>query len=175
MNGLFAKLSILELRAEAGTCGGSCSSYACFSWGNHAASLAKAAQLVALGTSVIARGSALATAEFRRACPCPPLHGRAVAEPALVVGSASPALGPATRTSSSDGNAVSWHRVAQRLAPLLADSHVLAFCQTLVISIGWAGAVVLARRLSTAKFWGWLSCSMVLLSISCAGRWLVAF
>ena len=33
MNGLFAKLSILELRAEAGTCSGSCSSYACFKGG----------------------------------------------------------------------------------------------------------------------------------------------
>ncbi|MGB0277411.1 MAG: 4Fe-4S binding protein [Prochlorococcaceae cyanobacterium] len=33
MNGLFAKLSILELRADAGTCSGSCSSYACFKGG----------------------------------------------------------------------------------------------------------------------------------------------
>ena len=33
MNGLFAKLSILELRAEAGTCSGSCSSHACFKGG----------------------------------------------------------------------------------------------------------------------------------------------
>ncbi|MBU6251472.1 MAG: 4Fe-4S binding protein [Cyanobacteria bacterium REEB417] len=33
MNGLFAKLSVLELRAEAGTCSGSCSSYACFKGG----------------------------------------------------------------------------------------------------------------------------------------------
>nr|WP_115094795.1 4Fe-4S binding protein [Synechococcus sp. UW106] len=33
MNGLFAKLSILELRAEVGTCSGSCSSYACFKGG----------------------------------------------------------------------------------------------------------------------------------------------
>jgi NAD-dependent dihydropyrimidine dehydrogenase PreA subunit len=33
MNGLFAKLSILELRAHAGTCSGSCSSYACFKGG----------------------------------------------------------------------------------------------------------------------------------------------
>ena len=33
MNGLFAKLSILELRAESGTCSGSCSSYACFKGG----------------------------------------------------------------------------------------------------------------------------------------------
>ena len=33
MNGLFAKLSILELRAQAGTCAGSCSSYACFKGG----------------------------------------------------------------------------------------------------------------------------------------------
>lgn len=33
MNGLFAKLSILELLAEAGTCSGSCSSYACFKGG----------------------------------------------------------------------------------------------------------------------------------------------
>ena len=33
MNGLMAKLSVLELRAEAGTCSGSCSSYACFKGG----------------------------------------------------------------------------------------------------------------------------------------------
>lgn len=33
MNGLFAKLSVLELRAQAGVCGGSCSSYACFKGG----------------------------------------------------------------------------------------------------------------------------------------------
>lgn len=33
MNGLFAKLSLLELRAQAGTCSGSCSSYACFKGG----------------------------------------------------------------------------------------------------------------------------------------------
>ena len=33
MNGLFAKLSILELRAQPGTCSGSCSSYACFKGG----------------------------------------------------------------------------------------------------------------------------------------------
>ena len=33
MNGLFAKLSIVELRAKAGTCSGSCSSYACFKGG----------------------------------------------------------------------------------------------------------------------------------------------
>ncbi|QEY31309.1 4Fe-4S binding protein [Synechococcus sp. RSCCF101] len=33
MNGLFARLSILELRAQAGTCSGTCSSYACFKGG----------------------------------------------------------------------------------------------------------------------------------------------
>jgi len=33
MNGLFAKLSILELRAQAGICSGNCSSYACFKGG----------------------------------------------------------------------------------------------------------------------------------------------
>ena len=33
MNGLFAKLSILELRAQPGTCTGSCTSYACFKGG----------------------------------------------------------------------------------------------------------------------------------------------
>ncbi|MDM7952951.1 MAG: 4Fe-4S binding protein [Cyanobium sp. CZS 25K] len=33
MNGLFAKLAISELRAEAGTCSGSCNSYACFKGG----------------------------------------------------------------------------------------------------------------------------------------------
>jgi hypothetical protein len=33
MNALFAKLAISELRAQAGTCSGSCSSYACFKGG----------------------------------------------------------------------------------------------------------------------------------------------
>ncbi len=33
MNGLFAKLAITELRAEVGTCGGSCGTYACFKGG----------------------------------------------------------------------------------------------------------------------------------------------
>ena len=33
MNGLFAKLAIVELRAEVGTCSGSCNSYACFKGG----------------------------------------------------------------------------------------------------------------------------------------------
>ncbi|MEB3261186.1 MAG: 4Fe-4S binding protein, partial [Cyanobacteriota bacterium] len=33
MNGLFAKLAISELRAQAGTCSGSCTSYACFKGG----------------------------------------------------------------------------------------------------------------------------------------------
>ena len=33
MNGLFAKLAITELRAQAGTCSGSCSSYGCFKGG----------------------------------------------------------------------------------------------------------------------------------------------
>ena len=33
MNGLFAKLAVVELRAQVGTCSGSCSSYACFKGG----------------------------------------------------------------------------------------------------------------------------------------------
>ena len=33
MNGLFAKLAITELRAQVGTCSGSCSSYGCFKGG----------------------------------------------------------------------------------------------------------------------------------------------
>ena len=33
MNGLFAKLAISELRAQIGTCSGSCSSFACFKGG----------------------------------------------------------------------------------------------------------------------------------------------
>jgi polyferredoxin len=33
MNGLFAKLAVSELRAQAGTCSGSCTSYACFKGG----------------------------------------------------------------------------------------------------------------------------------------------
>jgi len=49
MNGLFAKLSILELRAEAGTCSGSCSSYGCFKGGP------------AVGEGMATRGCPLAT------------------------------------------------------------------------------------------------------------------
>ena len=248
MNGLFAKLSILELRAEAGTCGGSCSSYACFK-GGPAQGEGLATEGCPLGTHpahLSDNRNCVLCMTCTQACPNrsvqlrlrPPaadvqkdmrspdgerglilvlaggitlhhwqklLNWLPLAPASLQEGPLLPRLSFAVLALALPSIAGLWLNRRWLLAalPLLwalllarhlpmgmleagsvlpsgwprwsADSHVLAFCQTLVISIGWAGAVVLARRLSTAKFWGWLSCSMVLLSISCAGRWLVAF
>ena len=55
-----------------------------------------------------------------------------------------------------------------------ADPHVIGFCQTLAVLIGWGGAIVLTRRLLDLNRWQWLTSSMVLLIISSGGRWLVA-
>ena len=247
MNGLFAKLSILELRAEAGTCGGSCSSYACFKGGpaqgeglategcplgTHPAHLSDNRNCVLCMTCtqacpnrsvqlrlrppaadvqkdmrspdgerglilVLAGGITLhhwqkllswfplAPASLQEGPLLPRLSFAvlALALPALVglwlnrrwLFSALPLLWalllarhlPMGMLEAGTVMPVGWPRWS-------ADPHVLAFCQTLVIAIGWAGAVVLTRRLRTPKRWEWLSCSMVLLSISCAGRWLVA-
>jgi len=247
MNGLFAKLSILELRAEAGTCGGSCNSYACFKGGP--------AQGEGLATEGCPLGTHPAHLSDNRNCVLCMTCTQACPNRSVQLRLRPPAADVQKDMRSPDGERglilvlaggitlhhwqklLSWFPLAPaslqegpllpRLSfavlalalpslvgvwlnrrwlftalPLLwalllarhlpmgmleagtvlpsgwprwsADPHVLAFCQTLVISIGWAGAVVLARRLSTAKVWGWLSCSMVLLSISCVGRWLVA-
>ena len=55
-----------------------------------------------------------------------------------------------------------------------ADQHVIAFCQTVVMGIGWIGAAVLLRRLVDLNRLRWLTGTMVLLLMSLAGRWLVS-
>ena len=55
-----------------------------------------------------------------------------------------------------------------------ADPHVVGFCQTLSIAIGWCGSVLLIRRLVPQGRFNGLLGSMVMLVLSCAGRWLVA-
>ena len=55
-----------------------------------------------------------------------------------------------------------------------ADTHVIGFCQSTVVVIGWVGAVILSRRLLDLDRWAWVMGSMVLLLVSLGGRWLVA-
>ena len=55
-----------------------------------------------------------------------------------------------------------------------ADPHVIGFCQTLVVGIGWIGAAILSRRLLDLDRRAWVMGSMVLLLVSFGGRWLVA-
>ena len=55
-----------------------------------------------------------------------------------------------------------------------ADPHVIGFCQTIVVGIGWVGAAILSRRLLDLDRRAWVTGSMVLLMVSLSGRWLVA-
>ena len=55
-----------------------------------------------------------------------------------------------------------------------ADSHGIRFCQTLMVAVGWGGTVVLLRRLLVQNSTQWVSSSLMLLTLSLAGRWLVA-
>jgi hypothetical protein len=55
----------------------------------------------------------------------------------------------------------------------VADIHVIGFCQTLAIALGWIGSVILLRRLIFDR---WLSCIPgigALLVVSLGGSWLV--
>ena len=55
-----------------------------------------------------------------------------------------------------------------------ADPHVVGFCQTVLIAIGWIGAVVLIRRLIVPERFNRMLGSMVMMVLSFAGRWLVS-
>ena len=55
-----------------------------------------------------------------------------------------------------------------------ADPHVIGFCQTLMVTVGWGGTVVLLRRLLVQNFTQWVFSGLMLLILSLAGRWLVA-
>ena len=247
MNGLFAKLSILELRAESGTCSGSCSSYACFKGG--------AADGEGLETNGCPLGSHPAHLSDNRNCvlcmscvqACPNRS------PQLRLRPPAADLQPKMHTPSSERGLIlvlaggiclhHWQRLLGWLplapsslheGPLLArlsfavlalalpaaiglwlnhrwlyaglpllwalllarhlptgmaeagtvlphgwpqwsaDPHVIGFCQTLVVGIGWIGAAILSRRLLDLDRRAWVMGSMVLLLVSFSGRWLVA-
>ena len=247
MNGLFAKLSILELRAESGTCSGSCSSYACFKGG--------AADGEGLETNGCPLGSHPAHLSDNRNCvlcmscvqACPNRS------PQLRLRPPAADLQPNMHTPSSERGLIlvlaggiclhHWQRLLGWLplapsslhqGPLLArlsfavlalalpaaiglwlnhrwlyaglpllwalllarhlpigmaeagtvlphgwpqwsaDPHVIGFCQTLVVGIGWIGAAILSRRLLDLDRRAWVMGSMVLLLVSFSGRWLVA-
>ncbi|WP_010310045.1 4Fe-4S binding protein [Synechococcus sp. CB0101] len=266
MNGLFAKLSILELRAQVGTCSGSCSSYACFKGGpadgeglrtngcplgTHPAHLNDNRNCVLCLTCAQAcphRSVQLSlrppAADIQRTMDLPP------GEPALLLILAGDLslhhwqrlLGwlPAAPASLSDGHllprlavaslalalpaglfglaglVVPKQRLLQGLYGLLplvwalllarhlplgmgeagmllpvsasawgpewstalpawsADPHVIAFCQSAVLLVGWLGAVVLLRRQFATQRASWLGSSGLALALAMVGRWLVA-
>jgi len=55
-----------------------------------------------------------------------------------------------------------------------ADPHVIAFCQSAAVLVGWLGAVLLLRRQLANSPLAWLSASCLALLVAGAGRWLVA-
>ena len=86
-----------------------------------------------------------------------------------------PPLAPA---SLQEGPLLAWHLPlgileAGTLLPAgwpqwSADPHVIGFCQSLKVSVGWGGAVVLRGCLLVQNSTQWVFSSL-------AGRWLVAF
>jgi polyferredoxin len=270
MNGLFAKLAITELRAQVGTCSGSCSSYACFKGGpadgeglatagcplgTHPAHLADNRNCVLCLTCAQAcphRSVQLAlrppAADLQREMDTPvgepglilvlagdlclhhwqrlfgalplapaslvagPLLPRlavavaALALPSLLVLLARPFFSAARLRRTLYGLLpLIWGLLLARhlpigmaeagallpvsLAPLApadgapwllalpswrADSHVIAFAQSLAVFSGLAAAVVVLRRLLANSRPAWLAASALALVLAIAGRWLVA-
>ena len=247
MNGLFAKLSILELRAEAGTCSGSCSSYACFKGGpadgeglasegcplgTHPAHLSDNRNCVLCMTCTQAcpnrsvqlrlrppaadlqrtmqapngeRGLILVLAggiclhHWERLLGWLPLAPSSLHEGPLLARLSFAVLALAlpaaiglwlNRRWLYAGLPLLWALLLARHLPIgmaeagtvlphgwpqwSADPHVIGFCQTLVVGIGWIGAAILSRRLLDLDRRAWVMGSMVLLMVSFSGRWLVA-
>jgi NAD-dependent dihydropyrimidine dehydrogenase PreA subunit len=278
MNGLFAKLSVLELRAQVGTCSGSCSSYACFKGGpadgeglttggcplgTHPAHLADNRNCVLCLTCAQAcphRSVQLAlrppAADLQREMDTPVgepglilvlagdlcLHQAQrllgwlpLAPASLVAGPLLPRLAFATLALALPSalfllarpffSAPRLRRTLYGLLPLLwalllarhlpigmaeagavlpvsfaplvgagdtgwldtwlvtwlaalpawrADSHVIAFCQSAAVLLGWLAAVVVLRRLLANHRAAWLGASALALLLACCGRWLVA-
>ena len=247
MNGLFAKLSILELRAEAGTCSGSCSSYACFKGGpadgeglasegcplgTHPAHLSDNRNCVLCMTCTQAcpnrsvqlrlrppaadlqrtmqapngeRGLILVLAggiclhHWERLLGWLPLAPSSLHEGPLLARLSFAVLALAlpaaiglwlNRRWLYAGLPLLWALLLARHLPIgmaeagtvlphgwpqwSADPHVIGFCQTLVVGIGWIGAAILSRRLLDLDRRAWVMGSMVLLLVSFSGRWLVA-
>ena len=247
MNGLFAKLSILELRAEVGTCSGSCSSYACFKGGpadgeglategcplgTHPAHLSDNRNCVLCMTCTQAcpnrsvqlrlrppaadlqrnmqapdgeRGLILVLAgglclhHWQRLLGWLPLAPSSLHEGPLLARLSFAALALALPAAAGlwlkrrwlyAGLPLLWALLLARHLPIgmaeagtvlpvgwpqwSADPHVIGFCQTVVVVIGWVGAVILSRRLLDLNRRAWVRGSMVLLLVSLSGRWLVA-
>ena len=247
MNGLFAKLSILELRAEVGTCSGSCSSYACFKGGpadgeglategcplgTHPAHLSDNRNCVLCMTCTQAcpnrsvqlrlrppaadlqrnmqapdgeRGLILVLAgglclhNWQRLLGWLPLAPSSLHEGPLLARLSFAALALALPAAAGlwlkrrwlyAGLPLLWALLLARHLPIgmseagtvlpvgwpqwSADLHVIGFCQTVVVLIGWIGAVILSRRLLDLNRRAWVTGSMVLLLVSLSGRWLVA-
>lgn len=247
MNGLFAKLSILELRAEAGTCSGSCSSYACFKGGpadgeglasegcplgTHPAHLSDNRNCVLCMTCTQAcpnrsvqlrlrppaadlqrtmqapdgeRGLILVLAggiclhHWQRLLGWLPLAPSSLHEGPLLARLSFAALALALPAAAGlwlnrrwlyAGLPLLWALLLARHLPIgmaeagtvlpqgwphwSADTHVIGFCQTMVVGIGWVGAAILSRRLLDLDRRAWVTGSMVLLMVSLSGRWLVA-
>jgi len=247
MNGLFAKLSILELRAEVGTCSGSCSSYACFKGGpadgeglasegcplgTHPAHLSDNRNCVLCMTCTQAcpnrsvqlrlrppaadlqrnmqapdgeRGLILVLAggiclhHWQRLLGWLPLAPSSMHEGPLLARLSFAALALALPAAAGfwlnrrwlyAGLPLLWALLLARHLPIgmaeagtvlpagwpqwSADPHVIGFCQTMVVGIGWVGAVILSRRLLDLNRRAWVMGSMVLLLVSLSGRWLVA-
>ena len=260
MNGLFAKLSILELRAQVGTCSGSCSTYACFKGGpadgeglatagcplgTHPAHLSDNRNCVLCLTCAQAcphRSVQLAlrppAADLQREMELPvgepglllvlagdlclhhwqrllgwlplapaslisgPLLPRlafaalALALPAALFHLARPFFSAARLRRTLYGLLpLVWALLLARHLPLgmgeagqllpvsfadpllpawRADPHVIGFCQSAVVLLGWAWAVVLLRRLLANRRSAWLSASALAMALALGGRWLVA-
>ena len=247
MNGLFAKLSILELRAESGTCSGSCSSYACFKGGaadgegletdgcplgSHPAHLSDNRNCVLCMSCVQAcpnrspqlrlrppaadlqpnmhtpsseRGLILVLAggiclhHWQRLLGWLPLAPSSLHEGPLLARLSFAVLALALPAAIGlwlnhrwlyAGLPLLWALLLARHLPTgmaeagtvlphgwpqwSADPHVIGFCQTLVVGIGWIGAAILSRRLLDLDSRAWVMGSMVLLLVSFSGRWLVA-
>ena len=247
MNGLFAKLSILELRAEAGTCSGSCSSYACFKGGpaegeglatggcplgTHPAHLSDNRNCVLCMTCTQAcpnrsvqlrlrppaadlqrtmqtpdgeRGLILVLAggvclhQWERLLGWLPLSPSSLHEGPLLARLCFATLALALPAAAGlwlnrrwlyAGLPLLWALMLARHLPLgmteagtvlppgwpqwSADPHVIGFCQTVVVMVGWAGAAVLTRRLLDRDHRRWVVGTIVMLVICFGGRWLVA-
>ena len=267
MNGLFAKLSILELRAQVGTCSGSCSSYACFKGGaadgeglatagcplgTHPAHLSDNRNCVLCLTCAQAcphRSVQLAlrppAADLQREMEVPRgeaglllvlagdlcLHGwqrllgwLPLAPATLVAGPLLPRLAfaclalalpsglflltrpffsaPRLRRTLYGLLPLVWALLLARhlpigmaeaglvlpvsVAPLAppwaaslprwsADPHVIGFCQSAAVLLGFSAAVVVLRRMLQTNRLAWLSSTALALVLALGGRWLVAF
>ncbi|MEA5413206.1 4Fe-4S binding protein, partial [Synechococcus sp. BA-120 BA3] len=69
-----------------------------------------------------------------------------------------------------------WPALAARLPSWSADSHVIAFCQSLAVLVGVGGSLLMLRRLLQLAFWSGPSLALggLVVALGSGGRWLVA-